>query len=142
MLIMQSSLNNMLETAKTIMNHSYSPYSHYRVGACLKSEGEYLFAGTNLENAAYNLGLCAEAAAIAAMIAAGCREIKEIIIIGEGDKKQHSDLCTPCGACRQRIYEFSTPETLVHLANTSGIQKTLTITELLPHAFGPKHLNY
>lgn len=131
----EKSLNMMLETAKKTMQHSYSLYSQYKVGACLKSEGEQLFSGTNVENASSPLGLCAEASAIAAMISAGAREIQEIVIIGSG-----KDLCTPCGACRQRIYEFSSSKTLIHLADDTGIQKTLTIADLLPYAFGPKHL--
>lgn len=126
----------MLNSAKNAMQYSYSPYSHYKVGACIKSEDGSLFSGTNIENSSYSLTLCGESSAISAMISAGQKKILDIIVIGSG-----KDLCTPCGACRQRIYEFSTPDTLVHLATTDGIQKTLKITELLPHAFGPEHLD-
>lgn len=130
-----TSLNTMLETAKKVMQHSYSPYSQYRVGACLKCEDDQLFSGTNVENAAYGLAICGEASAISAMASAGYRKIQEIVIIGSG-----AELCTPCGACRQRINEFASPDTLVHLANADGIQKTLKVSELLPYAFGPDYL--
>ncbi len=129
------SLNLLLDTARKVMQYSYSPYSKYQVGACILSDNEQLFSGTNVENASSPLGLCAEASAISALISSGAKKIQEMLIIGSG-----KDLCTPCGACRQRIYEFSTSKTLIHLADANGIQKTLSINELLPYAFGPEHL--
>lgn len=128
--------NILLESAKKVMQHSYSPYSQYRVGASLRCNDETIFTGTNIENASYSLALCAESAAIAAMISAGYQSIQEMVIIGSG-----KTLCMPCGACRQRISEFATPETKIHLADENGIQKTLTIQDLLPYAFGQKHLS-
>ena len=129
------SLNLLLDTARKVIQHSYSPYSKYQVGACIQSENEQLFSGTNVENASSPLGVCAEASAISAMVSSGAKKIQEMLIIGSG-----KDLCTPCGACRQRIYEFSTSKTLIHLADANGIQKTLSINDLLPYAFGPEHL--
>ena len=69
------------------------------------------------------------------MIAGGCREIAEILILGSG-----KELISPCGACRQRIKEFSAPQTLVHLADASGVRRTCTAAELLPFAFDEKDL--
>ena len=69
------------------------------------------------------------------MIANGATQIREILVIADSQ-----ELITPCGACRQRIVEFSTPETLVHLANFQGIKKTLSISELLPYSFNPEEL--
>lgn len=81
---------------------AYAPYSGFSVGAALRTPSGAIFSGANVENAAYPVGICAEAAAIAAMVVAGERQIAEILIIGEG-----AALVTPCGACRQRIFEFA-----------------------------------
>lgn len=134
-----NNLNSMLEIAQQTMQNSYSPYSRYKVGACIKTEDGTIFSGTNVENASYGLSVCAETAAISTMLSAGHKKIKDIVIIG----KHHDhdvNLCVPCGACRQRIAEFSSPTTQIHLADEKGIQKTFTISELLPEAFGPEHL--
>ncbi len=134
-----NNLNSMLKIARETMQNSYSPYSRYRVGACIETENGQIFSGTNVENASYGLSVCAETAAISAMISAGDKRIKNIIITS-----QHHDhdvsLCVPCGACRQRIVEFSTPTTRIHLADETGVQKTFTVAELLPEAFSPEHL--
>lgn len=132
----EKDLNIMLETAKKVMKNSYSPYSKYQVGAALIADDGQLFEGTNMENSSFSMGICAESSAIVSMISTGARKIKALLVIGSGH-----ELCTPCGACRQRIFEFSTPETLIHLADTSGVKKTLKITELLPYAFGTHHLD-
>lgn len=135
----ENNLNSMLEIARQTMQNSYSPYSRYNVGACIKTEDDHIFSGTNVENASYGLSVCAETAAISAMVSSGHLKIKDIVITS-----QHNDhavsLCVPCGACRQRIVEFSLPTTRVHLADSEGIQKTFTVAELLPEAFGPEHL--
>ena len=135
----QNVQQNMLEIARAVMKNSYSPYSHYRVGACIRTEDNQLFSGTNVENASYGLCVCAETAAIAAMISAGHHKIQELVVLSQ-HQEHPTALCAPCGACRQRIAEFSSPTTRIHLADSSGIQKTFTTAELLPEAFGPQHL--
>ncbi len=131
-----SDLNEMHTLAKHVQANSYSPYSKFRVGCCIKTTDGHLFTGCNVENASYSLTLCAESSAIAQMIANGEKEIAEIVIIGQDDT-----LCMPCGACRQRLYEFAQPETKVHLANSKQIMQTITLAELLPYAFSAKHLS-
>jgi cytidine deaminase len=74
-------------------------------------------------------------AAIAHMIISGDRYIKEILVLGDGDK-----MCTPCGGCRQKIREFSDPYTMIHVANSFGILKSFTLEELLPYSFGPESI--
>ena len=69
------------------------------------------------------------------MIAAGARKIVEVVVIGNGDC-----LCTPCGGCRQRLNEFATPDTPVHVCGPEGVRKTFTLGALLPGAFGPNNL--
>lgn len=114
---------------------AYAPYSNFLVGAAIRVPSGAIFAGANVENAAYPQGHCAEASAIAAMIVAGEREIAEVLVIGAGD-----GLVTPCGGCRQRIREFAEPEIPVHVAGLEGLRRTFTLEELLPWSFGPSHL--
>ena len=125
----------MIDAARAAQQKAYAPYSNFQVGACLRAEDGSLHAGANVENAAYPQGQCAEASAIGAMIVAGQRKIVEVVVIGNGD-----GLCTPCGGCRQRLNEFATPETPVHVCGPEGLRKTITLGELLPGAFGPNNL--
>jgi len=125
----------LFEAARAARENAYAPYSRFLVGAAiLTPEGE-IYAGCNVENAAYPQGACAEAGAIAAMARAGRRQIAEILVIGDGD-----GLCTPCGGCRQRIREFAAPTTPIHIAGLQGVRASFTLEDLLPHSFGPEHL--
>lgn len=119
---------------KTRLN-AYAPYSSFKVGAAVLSSSNNTYVGCNVENVSYPNGTCAETGAIAAMIAAGDNLIKDIIIVAESD-----NLITPCGACLQRIFEFSDKNTKIHLANLNEIKKSYTISELLPLAFNEKEL--
>ncbi|KQP22857.1 cytidine deaminase [Pseudorhodoferax sp. Leaf267] len=125
----------LLDAARAAQAQAYAPYSRYRVGAALATPDGRVFAGCNVENAAYPSGTCAEAGAIAAMVAAGGREISDIVVVGDGP-----ELVTPCGNCRQRIREFATAATRVHAAGTAGVARSFTMDELLPASFGPAHL--
>lgn len=120
----------LLNDAREVQKLSYSPYSKFRVGAAILSEDSTIHVGCNVENVSYPLSQCAEASAISAMIASGSSKISEVLIISP-----NNDFCPPCGGCRQKIREFSTVDTLVHLANQEGQIKTLLIGELLPLAF-------
>ena len=93
------------------------------------------FVGCNVENSAYPEGTCAEAGAIAAMIAAGENKIEEVCVVAESPVP-----IAPCGGCRQKIAEFSSPDVQVVLADLKGETKRITIGELLPHAFSNSHL--
>lgn len=132
---MNSSAAEMLTLARRALVNAYNPYSHFGVGACLRTNDNQLFAGCNAENASFSLTLCAEAAAIGSMISTGQRQITEILIAVD-----NPILCAPCGACRQRLYEFTVPECKIYLCNNEGLQKTLTFASLLPEAFGPNNL--
>lgn len=116
--------------ARQAFDNAYAPYSGFKVGAALRSSSGAIYCGANVENAAYPVGNCAEASAIAAMIAAGEREIAEAAVVAAGDR-----LCTPCGGCRQRLAEFAGPDLQIHIASPEGHRQTLTLGELLPHAF-------
>lgn len=121
--------------ARSARARAYAPYSGFRVGAALIDETGAVHAGCNVENAAYPVGTCAEAGAIAAMVAGGGRRIRAILVFGDGAAP-----VTPCGACRQRIREFAAPETPIHVADPDGIRKTFTLDALLPASFGPETL--
>ncbi len=120
----------LFELAQASFHNAHCPYSHFAVGAAILSDNGKFYSGCNVENVSYPEGTCAESGAIAAMINDGGKKITEILILGNG-----KDLITPCGGCRQRICEFATPTTLVHLADMTGIVKTMTINDLLPLSF-------
>ncbi len=114
---------------------AYCPYSHYHVGAAIRTGSGAVIVGCNVENAAFPLGVCAEGGAISAMVLAGERSIAEIVVVTDGDTPG-----TPCGGCRQRIREFARPDALVHSVSSSGAMTTMTVSELLPNSFGPEAL--
>ena len=128
---MAHGIEPMLEAARRALANAHAPYSRFRVGACLRAVSGRLHAGCNVENAAYPVGQCAEATAIGAMIAAGDREIAEIVVATEG-----AELCPPCGRCRQQLAEFARPETPVYLCGPEGLRTSTTLGDLLPLAFG------
>jgi cytidine deaminase len=129
------SLETLFEAAKAIQAKAYAPYSRFKVGAAIMTPDGRIFSGCNVENAAYPVGSCAEAGAISAMVAAGETRIAQIVVMGEGEK-----LVTPCGGCRQRIREFASPSTSIHVAGPEGIRRRFTLDELLPFSFGPDNL--
>ena len=127
--------SDLLQHALAAMKNAYTPYSHFKVGACIRTSDDQLFSGCNVENAVYNLGLCAESGAITQMVSNGYYEIQEILITASS-----TDICTPCGACRQRICELAAKETLIHLHTSTGEYKCLTPSDLLPYAFNKQIL--
>ncbi len=130
-----SARDDMIALAKQAMARAYAPYSKFQVGACLRTDTGKLYAGANVENAAYPQGQCAEASAIGAMIAGGDRKIVEIVVMGGG-----AALCTPCGGCRQRLNEFASADTPIHVCGPEGVRRTVKLGELLPYSFGPNNL--
>ena len=109
---------------------SHSPYSDFPVGVALLTTDGRSFSGCNIENVSYPEGWCAETTAISHMIMDGGGEIAEIAVLG-----LKADLCTPCGGCRQRLSEFGSKDTRVHLCNQDGIVETVTLGDLLPKSF-------
>jgi homotetrameric cytidine deaminase len=123
----------LLRAAEAVMARAHVPYSHFPVGAALRTPDGAIHAAANVENAAYPQGQCAEASAIGVMVAAGGTEIAEVAVTAE-----RLDICPPCGGCRQRLSEFAAPSTRVHLGRPGGPRRTLTMGELLPLGFGPE----
>jgi len=120
----------MLNLAKQTLPNAYAPYSNFKVATCLRGSNDRLYVGVNVENCSYGLTLCAEASAIAQMVTAGEQRLIDMVLIAN-----NHELCAPCGACRQRLYEFSSPETRIYLCNQEKILQTLSMDELLPLAF-------
>ena len=125
----------LIAAAINAMPLAYAPYSQFQVGAAIEDENGHIHTGVNVENAAYPVGSCAEAGAIAAMIGAGGRKITRIAVAGRGDL-----LCTPCGGCRQRIREFAAADMDIFICDEQGLRQRFTLAELLPHIFGPDNL--
>jgi cytidine deaminase len=129
-------LDALFDAARRVQAHAHVPYSNFKVGAAIRTKSGAVHAGCNVENAAYPVGNCAEASAIAAMVGSGEYVIADILVIGPGEA-----LCFPCGGCRQRIREFADPATRIHLWNVSGaLRETFGIDALLPRSFGPGDL--
>ena len=128
-------VDELFTAALAVQAHAHAPYSKYRVGAAVLTAGGRIFAGCNVENAAYPQGACAEAGAIAAMCAAGEREIVAVLTVCDGET-----LGTCCGGCRQRIREFAALDTPIYAADGTGVRATFTLEGLLPQSFGPEHL--
>ena len=123
---------DLIRAATEARNNAYNVYSDYAVGAALIDDQGRLHVGCNVENAAYPLGSCAEAGAIAAMVQQGGKRIVKIAVVGgAGDIGP----CTPCGGCRQRISEFASDDTVILAIDDSGDWREFSIEQLLPASF-------
>ncbi len=120
----------LLQTARTAMKKAYAPYSNFRVGAAILTKTGKVFSGCNVENASYGMTNCAERTAIFAAVAGlGPKlEVTAVAVVND-----HGVPCSPCGACRQVIYEFG-PDAVVFFQGANG-DKQAHITELLPEGF-------
>jgi len=127
--------DDLFNAALAVQARAHAPYSRFPVGAALRTSSGRIFAGCNVENVSFPEGICAEAAAIAAMVSAGESDIVEVVTVANGER-----ITTCCGGCRQRLREFATADTPVHAAGPEGIRRTFTLGELLPESFGPEHL--
>jgi cytidine deaminase len=124
----------LVETARTVRNNSYSPYSKYKVAAAILTDSG-IFSGVNVENASYGATICAERSAVFSAVAAGAKKVKAVLVMT--DEKEP---WPPCGMCRQVVAEFSTPDTLILIANLKGIQSESTLEKMLPFTFTKAHL--
>ena len=120
--------------AVAMLDRAYCPYSHFAVGAALERADGTVFTGCNIENAAYSPGICAERTAVAKAVSEGHTDFVRIVIAGRS-----TDFCVPCGVCRQVLREFA-PGIEVICLNGKGEEQVFTLSELLPHSFGPEFL--
>jgi cytidine deaminase len=135
----QNRQQEMLAVARQARAQAYAPYSGYRVGAAVLDDQGRIHAGCNVENAAYPEGLCAEAAALAAMVLAGSTRALAVLVVGDGGRADASWI-TPCGGCRQKLREFGNSDLVVVSANETATGPNFTLAQLLPESFGPDHL--
>jgi len=124
------SAEELLRAAEAVLRTAQVRYSQFPVGAALRAPDGSVHVGSNVENASYPQGQCAETSAIGALVAAGHTRIAEVAVVAE-----RMDICPPCGGCRQRLAEFASPDTPVHLGRPQGPRQTTTVGELLPLAF-------
>jgi cytidine deaminase len=127
--------NELVAAARQARRSAYAPYSQFRVGAAVLDEAGRVHAGCNVENAAYPLGQCAEANALAQMVLAGGRRAMALVVVGEAPQP-----VTPCGGCRQKLREFGDGSLPVRSADEQDWRAEHTLGELLPASFGPAHL--
>jgi homotetrameric cytidine deaminase len=123
----------LLVAADAAMRNAYVPYSEFRVGAAVRAPSGAIYAGANVENAAYPQGQCAESSAIGALVTAGETAITAVAVVAE-----RADRCPPCGGCRQRLAEFAAADTPVYLGRAGGAipAQMVTLADLLPLSFG------
>ena len=127
---------DLLAAARAVRENAYAPYSRFKVGAAIRGASGRIFVGVNVENVAYPEGTCAEAGAIAAMVAAGETRLQAVAVIADSPAP-----VPPCGGCRQKLAEFGGTDTPVTLATTDGVRQETTIGTLLPGSFSAAHMD-
>ena len=124
----------LIAVARAAMANAYAPYSKFHVGAALLCSDGSIVGGCNVENASYGATICAERGAIMSAVAAGKRTYDAAVVITRGP-----DPASPCGMCRQMLYEFA-PRLPILLVAETGARKLVRLDEILPGAFGPDDL--
>ncbi|MEQ6201640.1 cytidine deaminase [Sulfitobacter sp. HNIBRBA2951] len=128
-------MTDLRQAAMAVRENAHAPYSGFKVGAAIRAASGAVYRGCNVENVAYPEGTCAEAGAIAAMVAAGETALAEVYVVAGSPLP-----VTPCGGCRQKLAEFGGADVQVTMATTQGTEDMLTIGQLLPGAFDPSFL--
>ena len=128
-------IKNMLRMANEARHRAYVPYSHFRVGACLKSASGAYYLGANIENMSYGVTNCAERTALFKAVYDGERNFEALLIVSDSP-----NYTVPCGVCRQALSEFCNPGMPVICANRNGEYRALTLGDLLPNAFAPEDM--
>jgi cytidine deaminase len=132
---MEPAIAELFIAAREAQANAHAPYSRYRVGAAVRAASGRVYAGSNVENASYPQGWCAEASALSAMVTAGDRDVIAVLTVADGEL-----IGTCCGGCRQKLREFAALDTPVYACGPDGVRATFTLAELLPHSFGPENL--
>jgi len=125
----------LLKAAKSVRENAHAPYSNFKVGAAVRAASGKIYVGCNVENVAYPEGTCAEAGAIAAMVAAGEVELVEALVIADSPMP-----VSPCGGCRQKMAEFGAGDVVVTMTTMAGNSTEMTLEQLLPGAFTVEHM--
>ena len=145
--MMEQEIQKLIDRAMVAREKTYSPYSHFGVGAVLVCEDGSIYEGCNIENASYPATNCAERTAFYKAVSEGVREFQAIAIVGgsvlypkTAEENQCTDLCSPCGICRQVMREFCPGDFEIVLARSQEDYEVHTLEELLPLSFGPENL--
>ena len=133
-------IRELIETALSMRKMSYTPYSHWNVGAALLAADGRIFTGCNIENAAFTPTNCAERTAFFKAVSEGVKEFKAIAIVGGMEDATELEYCPPCGVCRQVMSEFCEDDFKIILAKSETEYREFTLAELLPERFGPSNL--
>ena len=136
----KAKIQELIDIAIAQLSYSYTPYSHFKVGAALLGKNGQIYTGCNIENAAYTPTNCAERTAFFKAVSEGVREFEAICIVG-GPEGKLTDYAPPCGVCRQVMREFTDPNSFkIILARSVEDLKIYTLEELLVDSFGPENL--
>ncbi len=126
---------SLLKAATDVRENAHAPYSNFKVGAAIRAASGAIYVGCNVENVAYPEGTCAEAGAIAAMVAAGEVELVEALVIADSPLP-----VSPCGGCRQKLAEFGVQDVKITMTTMAGNSAETTIGQLLPGVFTAEHM--
>lgn len=126
----------LVAAARRVRENAHAPYSRFKVGAAVRAASGLVYTGCNVENVAYPEGTCAEAGAIAAMVAAGEKRLIAVAVIADSPTP-----VPPCGGCRQKLAEFGAGDVSVTLATTDGLSHQTRIADLLPGSFTAAHMD-
>ncbi len=136
----ENKIKELIRYALSMRKMSYTPYSHFNVGAALLAKNGRIYTGCNIENASFTPTNCAERTAFFKAVSEGVKEFDAIAIVGGADGADELEYCSPCGVCRQVMSEFCRDEFLVICAKSEDEYRVNTLTEVLPDRFGPKDL--
>src|SRR2546421_3699490 len=127
-------IERLFDAARAVQQRAHAPYSKFPVGAAVLDDQDRVHSGCNVENAAFPLGLCAEACAIGAMVAQGARRARAVLVLGDG-----KELVSPCGGCRQRLRGVADADTPVLIADRNGVRARFTLGEPRPARLRPEN---
>ena len=136
----ETQIKELIKKALDMRNFSYTPYSHFNVGAALLTADDKIYTGCNIENASYTPTNCAERTAFFKAVSEGARTFKAIAIAGGPEGAKELDYCPPCGVCRQVMSEFCDDDFVIIVARSEDDYKVCTLPESLPDRFGPNDL--
>lgn len=137
----KNKIQDLIKEAMRMREFSYTPYSHFRVGAALLAKSGVVYGGCNIENAAYSPTNCAERTAFFKAVSEGEKEFSMIAVVGGPETAKNLGYCSPCGVCRQVMMEFCNPkEFMVIMAKNEEEYKVMPLAELVPEGFGPGNL--
>lgn len=136
----RTQVQQLIRAAFAARRFAYTPYSHFKVGAALLARNGQVFTGCNIESASYSPTNCAERTALFKAVSEGVTEFSAIAIVGSREGEVNRIVTSPCGVCRQALFEFGGPELTVIMARSEEDYLETTLGKLLPYGFGPKNL--